>query len=99
VPESAFRVFQLPGRDTKIKKRTADGVNAELIENTECAPEIRLSHGEPVAVAGQLLTNVLDGVRIPVESQNISPALQKRFGVATAAACGIYDERPWLWFE
>src|SRR5262249_22128760 len=97
--EPALRIFELPGRDTKIKKRAADCANAKLIENTERAPKIRLSHSEVVAEACQLFTDVLDGVRIPVQGQDISAALQKRFGVATATTCGIYDERAWLWFD
>src|SRR5262245_5307116 len=97
--ESTLRVFELPGGHPKIKKRAADHANAELIENAECASKIRLPHCEAFAEACQLLTDVLDGVRILVQRQNIRPVLQKCFGVATAATCGIYDERARLWFE
>jgi hypothetical protein len=87
--EPALRIFELSGRDSQIQKRAADRANAKLIENAKRAPKVPLSYGEAFAEACQLLTDVLDGVRIPVQSQNISPAFQKRFGVAAATTCGI----------
>src|SRR5215831_1725593 len=33
--EPALSIFELPGRDTKIKKRAADRANSKLIENAE----------------------------------------------------------------
>jgi hypothetical protein len=74
-------------------KRAANRANSKLIEEAECAPKIRLSHGKAFAEPRQLLTDVLDSVGIPVQRQDIGPALQKRFGVTTATTCGIYDER------
>src|SRR5204863_4028070 len=97
--EPALSVFELPGRDTNIKKRAPNCANSKLIEEAECASEIRLSHGKASAEACQSLTDVLDRVGIPVQRQDIGPAFQKRFGVATAATCGIYDERAWFRFE
>src|SRR6266487_4646086 len=97
--ESPLGVFELPGRDTQIKKYAPNRANSKLIEEAECAPKIRLSHGKAFAEACQLLTDVLDRVGIPVQRQDIGPALQKRFGVATPTACGIYDERARLQFE
>jgi hypothetical protein len=97
--EPAFRIFELPGRNTQIKKRACDRANSKLIENAACAPKIRLSYGEAFAETRQLLTDVLDGVRIAIQRQNVGPALQKRSGVATATACCIYDERTRLRVE
>src|SRR4029077_10935918 len=44
--EAAFRIFELPRRNTKIKHRAADGANAKLVENPGGVPEIRLPHDE-----------------------------------------------------
>src|SRR5438045_3199043 len=85
-------IFELPRRDTKIKKRAPYRANCQLIEKAECAPEIRLSHREAITEACQLLTDVLDRVGIPVQRQNVGPTPQKRFRVATATTCGIYDK-------
>src|SRR5204862_3812726 len=90
--ESALGVFQLPGRNTNIKKRTPDRSNSQLIEKTQRAPEIRLSDREPFAEARQLLRYISDRVRIAVQRQDVGPAFQKRLGMATATACGVYDE-------
>src|SRR6267378_3475591 len=97
--ESSLGVFELPGRNAKVKKRAPNRPNSKLIEEAECAPEIRLPYGKAFAEACQLLSDVLDRVGIPVQRQDIGPALQKRFGVATATACGIYDERARFRFE
>src|SRR6266436_8317780 len=91
--ESPLGVFELPGRNTNIKKHAPNRANSKFIEEAECAPKIRLSHRKAFAEACQLLTDVLDRVGIPVERKDVGPALQKRFGVATATTCGIYDER------
>src|SRR4029077_17425892 len=90
--ESPLGIFELPGRDTKIKKRAPYRANFQLIEEAECAPEIRLSHSEAFAESCQLLTDVLDRVGIPVQRQYVGPASQKCFRVATATTCGIYDQ-------
>src|SRR5206468_7409952 len=90
--EPAFRIFELPGRDTNIEKRAPDRANAKVIENADCAPEIRLSYSKAFAEARQLLTDVLDSVRIPIQRQNIGPALQKRFSVATTTTCCIDNQ-------
>src|SRR5882762_1752118 len=91
--ESPLGVFELPRRDTNIEKRAADRANSKLIEEAECAPKVCLSHGKAFAEARQLLADVSDRVGIPVQRQDVGPALQKRFRVATATTCGIYDER------
>jgi hypothetical protein len=97
--EPALRIFELPGRDTNIEKRAADRANSKLIENADCAAEIRLSHRKPFAEARQLFTDVLDRVRITVQRQNIGPTLQNRFSVATTTTCSIYNQRTRLRFE
>src|SRR4029077_4534083 len=53
--ESSLGVFELPGRNAKIKKGAPNRPNSKLIEQAECAPEIRLSHGKVFAEACQLL--------------------------------------------
>src|SRR6266568_730797 len=62
--ETAFRIFELPGRDTKIKKRPADGANPKLIQNAGRVSEIRLPHGDAAAETRQLLACMLDRIRI-----------------------------------
>jgi hypothetical protein len=97
--EPALRIFELPGRDTNIEKRAVDRANSKLIENADCAAEIRLSQGKPLAEARQLLADVLDRVRITVQRQDVGPTLQKRFGVATATTGCIYNQRTRFRFE
>src|SRR5947207_2220559 len=90
--EPALGIFELPRSDTNIQKHGPYRANSQFIEEAKGAPEIRLSHSEAIAEACQLLTNVLDCVGIPVQRQNVGPAPQKRFRVATAPTCGIYDK-------
>jgi len=97
--ETALRIFQLARRNTKIKKRAADSAKAKLIENAGCMPEIRLPHDQAPAKMCQLLAHMRNCIRILIEGQNVSAALQKRFGVATAAGRSIYDEQTRFWLQ
>src|SRR5436190_22705405 len=44
--ETALRVFELPGRNTQIKKRPSDGANPESVQDKVCVPQIGLPHDD-----------------------------------------------------
>src|SRR5207302_9188903 len=81
--ETARGIFQLARRNTKIKEDAADRANAEVIENTACVPEICLPHNDAATEMCQPYDDVLDGVRVLLNSQNHRAAFQYPFRVAT----------------
>ena len=91
--ETARRVFELARRNTKIKKRAADGADVQLIEHPGCVSEIRLPHDETAAEACQSLAYMLYRIRILIQGQNIGATFQQRLGVPTTTTCSIYDEQ------
>src|SRR5262249_56737159 len=92
--EAALCVFELPGRNTQIKKRSSDAANSQLVENTICVSEICLPHNDAPAKMRQTLGHVPDCIRILIQSQNIGATIQKRFRVAAAATCSVEDRYP-----
>src|SRR2546421_8263429 len=97
--KAALRVFELSGRDTKIKKRATDGANSKLIENLRRVPKIHVAYRDAPAEACQLRAHMLDCIGVLIQGQNIGTASQKRFSVATTATGCIDDERTWLRLE
>jgi hypothetical protein len=91
--ETALSIFELAGRNTKVKENAADGGNAKLVENAGCMPKIRLAHDEAPAEMCQSLANMPDCIRILIEPQDVGATLQKRFGVTATAARSVYDEK------
>ncbi len=91
--EPALRVFELPGRNTQIKKRASDSANPELVENTICVSEICLPHDDAPAKMRQTLGHVPDCIRILIQSQNIGATFQKRFSVPAAATRSVEDQQ------
>src|SRR5262249_2612629 len=92
--EPALRVFELPGRNTQIKKRAADCANSQLVENAICMSEIRLPYDDAPAKMRQMLGHVPDCIRILVQSQNIGASFQKRFSVPAAATRSVENQQP-----
>src|SRR5881394_3773868 len=91
--EPALRVFELPGRNTQIKKRASNGGNPELVENTICVSEICLPHDDAPANMRQTLGHVTECVRILIQSENIGATFQKRFSVPAATTRSVEDQR------
>ena len=91
--EPALRVFELPGRNTQIKKRASDSANPQLVENTICVSEVCLPHDDAPAKIRQTLGHVPDCIRVLIQSQNIGATFQKRFSVAAAATRCVEDQQ------
>ena len=92
--ETALRIFELPGGDAQIEKRTTDRANPKLVENFVHVAKVRLPHGDAPAVVCQLLGHILDRVGVLIQCQDVGAASQKRFRVTPAAAGAINNERP-----
>ena len=56
--ETTRCIFQLAGRNSQIKKRTANAANAKLIQNTARMPEIHLPRDEASAETCQAFADV-----------------------------------------
>src|SRR4029077_6583098 len=97
--EPALCVFELPGRNTQVKKRACDGANPEFVENAICISEICLTHDDPPAMMRQTLGYLPGCISALIQSQNICPLFYKRFRVPAAAARSVENEHACFWLE
>src|SRR5207249_5167467 len=91
--ETAFRIFELPGRNAKVEKGATDHAKPKLVQNFVRMPKIRLPHGDAPAKLCQLLGHMSDRIGILVQSQDIGAGPYKRFRVTTATTGSIDDKR------
>ena len=69
--KTALRIFELPGRNAKVKKRTTDLAKPELVQNLMRVPKIRLLYSDAPTELCQLLSHMLDRIGILIQCQDI----------------------------
>ena len=92
--EAAFCIFELPRRDAKVKKRTADSANSEFVEDFVRMPKIRLPHGNAAVEPSKMLGHMLDRFGILIQGVSRNSLVGSVLGAAASACPGGAVSRP-----